>query len=344
MKIGHVIVGSQILVIAEIGNNHLGDIDLAHKHLAAAADAGVDAVKFQMFTPDLLVAETTPVYKHVPDRRFNTQRERFRVMSLSREEYEGLARHARDRGILFMCTAFDQESADFLEPLVPAFKVASGDSSFFPLIDYIVEKGKPLLVSTGLCHQHEVDSLADRLPRDRTLLFHCVGAYPTPDEETCLSLIPFYRDRYRLPVGFSDHTPDHLAALGAVTLGATAVEKHFILNKDLPGGDRVVSLIPEQMKKLVEEIRRLESMIGYAPRALQPSEIYGRRELRRSAYNASAAKKGDILKMKDIVFLRPELKDAYSPKDFPAGSTLRVTCDLEKESPLTPQNTEWIYQ
>jgi len=335
---------NRTLIIAEIGNNHLGKGELAHQHIEAAAEAGVDAVKFQMFQPDRLVTSDMPVYKHVPDRSIKSQRARFEAMSLPIETFASLCRHATEKEMLFLCTPFDEESVDRLYPLVSAYKIASGDATFFPLVDYVKNKGKPMLVSTGLCSQNEVDNLVDRLPKERTILFHCVGAYPTPDQEACLSMIPFYVNRYGLPVGYSDHTPDALAALAAVTLGAVAIEKHFILDRQTPGGDLVVSLTPPEMKGLVQDIRRLEKMLGNSPRTVQPCEIYGRMWLRRSAYNIGLVKEGDILKMQDIVFLRPAVEGAYSPSDLAYDSILCAKGDLLQESPLTPQNTEWINQ
>lgn len=332
MKIGDFSVGTRPYVIAEIGNNHLGDIDLAHRTLDAAIDAGVDAVKFQLFKPDELVAASEPLLKHVPDKTCSTQRERFRRMCLKPEDFTVLAEHARKRNTTFLCTPFDLASADFLDPLVPAFKIASGDATNFQLIDHVVRKGKPVMVSTGCCTQDEVDALVRKLPKDRTLLFHCVGSYPTPDEDVCLSLISYYTQRYGIPVGYSDHTCDLLAPVGAVAAGALAIEKHFILDRSLPGGDRELSLTGLEMAQLVKDARRAFAMVGVTPREVRPSEKYGRLKLRRSPYTRRPVSAGEILNMDDIVFLRPVVEGAYSLDAIVAASRITALRDLPAET------------
>lgn len=331
--------GNNVAVIAEIGNNHLGDVELAHKTLDAAVDAGVDAVKFQLYIPELLITGDQPVLAHVPDNTFATQRERFGSMVLLREEFAALAEHAKERGVMFLCTPFDEESADFLDSIVPAFKLASGDSSHFQLIDHVVAKGKPVLASTGLCNQDEVDQLVDHLPNERSMILHCVGAYPTPDEDASLGLIPYYKQRYSIPVGYSDHTPDTLAPLAAVAMGATVIEKHFILDKSLPGGDRALSLDGAQMRAFVDDVRRLEAMSKGGPRQLLPSEVYGRENLRRSPYVKRAAKAGDRLLAEDIVYLRPELGKAYGVTEVMESRGVVLTEDVGAETVLGPHNS-----
>lgn len=330
----------KVRIIAEIGNNHLGSIELAHKSLDAAIDAGVDAVKFQLFVPELLITAEQPVLSHVPNNTFATQRERFGSMVLDRADFVSLADHAKERGVMFLCTPFDEQSADFLDPLVPVFKLASGDSSHCQLIDHVVRKGKPVLASTGLCDQKEVDAIVERLPGDRSMILHCVGAYPTPDEEASLGLISFYKDRYNIPVGYSDHTPDTMAALAAVAMGAVVIEKHFILDKTLPGGDRDLSLDGVGMAAMVNKIRRLELMLKGGPRHLLPSEVYGRENLRRSPYTKVQAKAGTLLGTDDIVFLRPELPAAFGVAEVLEARGLLLTEDVGPETILGPNNCE----
>jgi N,N'-diacetyllegionaminate synthase len=325
-------------IIAEVGNNHLGDPELAHKTLDAAADAGAHAVKFQLYNPDLLITASEPVLKHVPNNTFDTQRERFRHMVLDHDDFASLAGHAKERGIMYLCTPFDGESADFLDAHVEAFKIASGDTSNFALIEHVTAKGKPMLVSTGLCEQEEVDLLVDRLPHDRSLIFHCIGSYPTPDEDLNLDLIAFYQERYGIPVGFSDHSPDLVAPLSAIAMGATIIEKHFIFDKSLPGGDRDLSLDPAGMKELVDGARRIGVMRGRTPRQVTPSEAYGRGKLRRSAYVNRAIKAGEEFTVGEVTYLRPEEPSAYRPIDVMSAKVLTATCDIAVETPLSPDN------
>lgn len=342
LMLGALRLGSAPYVIAEIGNNHLGDVDLAHRTLDAAADAGVSAVKFQMIDPEKIVIGTEPLLQHVPDRETRTQRERFQKMSLRGEHFAALAEHARRRSVAFMCTPFDEASADYLEDLVRVYKVASGDVSNLRLLDHIAAKGKPMLVSTGMCTQDEIDALVKRLPADRLLLFHCIGAYPTPDAEVNMAIVPFLRQRYGLPIGFSDHTPDLLAPALAVGLGAVAIEKHFILDRSLPGGDRALSLVPEEMTELVKNLRRVVAMIGDSPRRLYDCEQYGRRKLRRSPYTSRAARAGETLDLNSIVFLRPCDERAFSVAEVMAATHVELLADFGPEELLTPANARLV--
>lgn len=265
-------------------------------------------------------------------------------MCLGKDDFIKLSRAAEDLNVDFLCTPFDIPSADFLNPLVSAFKIASGDTSNFTLIDYVANFQKTLIVSSGLCEQNEVDDLVARLPKERSSLLHCIGSYPTPDDQVNLALIPFYQQRYNVGVGYSDHTKDNLACLAAAALGATILEKHFILDRSLPGGDRDLSATPQEMKSLVDEVRRLQNMRGSSPRRLMPAEIYGRTNLRRSPYALRAAKAGETLVADDIVYLRPEIKEAWPlPKVMSAGQLI-LTQDVEEETLLTPENSKLLME
>jgi len=327
-------IGSRPYLIAEIGNNHLGDVELAHKTLDAAIDAGVDAVKFQMFNPRELVSASEPLLKHIADQTYRTQRERFQKMVLAPEVFAQLAAHAKDRKVDFLCTPFDLESAEFLDDLVPAFKIASGDVTNSQLVATLIGKGKPIMISTGLCTQAEVDDLVAKLPKDRTILFHCISSYPTPDEDACLSLIPFYKAKYGIPIGYSDHTCDLLAPVASVALGAVVVEKHFILDRALPGGDRQLSLVGSEMAQLVKDIRRMHAMIGDTPRTVRPSEQYGRARLRRSPYTRRPVRAGEILSVEDIAFMRPAIESAYSIEQIVSAGIITAIVDQPADSPV----------
>jgi len=337
IKIGDFDVGSRPYIIAEIGNNHLGDIDLAHKTLDAAANSGVNAVKFQMFNADELVSETEPLLNHVKDPEVATQRQRFKKMELTREEFTRLYEHAKAREVDFLCTPFGLESAEFLDALVPAFKIASGDVTNTLLINDLISRGKPILISTGLCTQSEVDLLVSKLPSNRTVLLHCISSYPTPDEDVCLSLIPYYIDRYALPIGFSDHTSDLIAPIASVALGSVVIEKHFILDRALPGGDRHLSLVESEMTQLVKDCHRMHEMIGDTPRSIRPTEEYGRVKLRRSPYTKRDVKANELLDPRDIVFMRPSESTAFAIDDILSAESVRATSDIPAGTPISPE-------
>lgn len=340
MKIEDFEIGTRTFIIAEIGNNHLGDPALAYRSVEAAAQSGVDAVKFQLFNPDLLVSTDEPVLKHVPENKHSTQRERFKSMVLSSEIFEDLARKARALGLIFLCTPFDIESVDFLDQLVPAFKIASGDADNVPLIKHVISKGKPVMISTGMCNQEEVDYLVSLLPEERSILLHCIGSYPAPDEQVCLSLIPFYKERYKIPVGYSDHTIDTLVPLAAVAMGAVVIEKHFILNRSIPGGDRNLSLAPDEMGNLVKDIRRVETIQGTPLRTVQGCEMYGRHTLRRNAYTRRTFLAGERLTIQDVIWLRPATDKGVTFKDFDGSGTFIVQDKIFSEQPLTTENVK----
>lgn len=340
MKIGDFEIGLRTFVIAEIGNNHLGGSESAHEMLAAAADSGADAVKFQLYTPELLVTSDMPVLAHVPKSDATTQRERFSKMRLPDAAYRDLANHAARLGIVFLTTPFDRESVDLLDPFLEAYKIASGEANNFELIDYIIAKNKPILLSTGMCNEAEVDALVERLPADRSAILHCIGSYPTPDEQASLAVVGRMRQRYALPVGYSDHTMDTLAPIIAVALGATVIEKHFLIDPDSPAGDRALSITPSQMRRMVEDIRRVESMLGDGIRALQPCEEYASKALRKCLYASRGFQEGDVIDGGNTTLLRPAIDGSRAP--HLQVRQLRATQAIGEGEALTEANTELI--
>jgi sialic acid synthase SpsE len=340
MRIGDFEIGSRTFIIAEIGNNHLGRVESAHEMLDAAADSGVDAVKFQLYTPELLVTADMPVLAHVPKSEATTQRERFSKMRLPDAAYQELANHAVERGVVFLTTPFDRESVDLLDPFLQAYKIASGEANNFGLIDYIKAKNKPILLSTGMCSEAEVDALVERLPADRSAILHCIGSYPTPDDQASLAVIGRMRQRYGLPIGYSDHTVDTLAPIVAVAMGATVIEKHFLIDPDSPAGDRALSITPKQMSRMVEDIRRIESMLGDSIRALQPCEEYGSRALRKCLYASTGIQAGDMISQENTILLRPMVDGAREPAL--QDRQLRATGSIGEGEALTESNTETV--
>jgi sialic acid synthase SpsE len=304
VKIGDMEIGERTLIIAEVGSNHCGDPDLARRTLLAAAESGADAVKFQMYDPDTLVDPTMPVLRYIAQTH-KTQRERFRSLALPRETFLELADLARRAGVLFLVTPFDERAVDFLDPLVPAFKIASGDLTHVRLLDRVAGTGKPVLLSTGFATVDEIDWAATRIPRERLCLLHCVGAYPTPDEEVSLDTIRFLRERYGVPVGWSDHCRGSVAAVAAVGLGAQVVEKHFLLSRDLPAADVELSADPAEFRAMTEAIRRVERMRGRAERRPSRSEAYFRETLRRAVYAHRDIQAGEPVTAEMLIALRP---------------------------------------
>jgi len=297
LKIGNFGVGSLPFIVAEVGSNHCGSMKIAHEHITEAKKAGVHAVKFQLFTPEKIITPDAEILGHTGS-KYKHQIDRFREVALSYANMMELSYHAKEEGLEFLCTPFDHEAVDFLDGIVSAFKIASGDANYYPLINDIVSRGKPVIASTGMCTQAEVDQLVALLPPEMSVLMHCIGSYPTSPADVNLRLIPFYKDRYKIPVGFSDHTASEVIPVMAICAGAVIIEKHFITDMSLPAGDKKLSLLPDQMARMIETINDLIiHIMGYGgPREVYPCEEKTRQSLRRAGY----------INSNEIKFLRPE--------------------------------------
>lgn len=336
VRIGHFEVGERTLIIAEVGSNHCGDAEIARRSLVAAAECGADMVKFQLYHPEQLVEPDAPVLSYIAQTH-RSQRERFRSLSLPRDLFLELAGLAREKGVQFLVTPFDEQAVEFLDPLVPAFKVASGDLTNIRLLKHIAATGKPMIVSTGFATLQEIDWLVGQMPRRQLCLLHCVGAYPTPLEQVHLAAIPFLAERYGVPVGFSDHTVGPLAALGAVAAGACVIEKHFMLSKDLQAADRVLSLDPEEFRWMVDGIRKIERMKGESGKSVQPAEQYFRTQLRRSVYAARDLQAGESLRPEDVIPLRPYVAGAWPVERIEELVGRQLARPVGKERPIAPE-------
>lgn len=300
MRINDVDTDKNVFVIAEIGNNHEGDFTLAQEMIGRAADAGVDAVKFQTFVPESYVSCSDP-----------ERLERLRKFELAKTDIEVLSKQASECGLLLFSTPFDIESAHFLNSFQPIFKVASGDNNFFPLIDVVASFEKPTLISTGLANLDLLDKLyrkweqkADKL---NLAFLHCVASYPVPNEQANLGAIATLKRRYPdLTIGYSDHTLGIDAAIYAVAVGAKIIEKHFTIDKKYSDfRDHELSAEPSEMKTLVEKVRKLETLLGSGDKKPQPCEVSLEAAMRRSIAVVRDIPKGTILGFDDLTWVRP---------------------------------------
>jgi sialic acid synthase SpsE len=300
MKIGSVDTRDRVLIVAEVGNNHEGDFARARTMIQEAARAGADVVKFQTIVPERLVSADQS------DRLAQLQR-----FQLARAEFEALAAEARAAGIMFLSTPFDVESVAWLDPLVPAFKVASGDNDFYPLLDRVAATGKPVMVSLGFGGAARAAQLVDYfrgawkrrgMSEPGLALLHCVAAYPTPDEHANLGAI---RDLLTLgvTVGYSDHTLGIKAGELAVAAGARIVEKHFTLDKTRTSfRDHQLSADPADLRALVSAIRRAELML--ATPVAGPADA-GNMAARRSIAASRNLPAGTVIGLADLTWVRP---------------------------------------
>ena len=303
MRIAGFDTDERVLVVAEIGNNHEGDVGVARELVEAAADAGADAVKFQTFRVDAFVSPSDA-----------ERYERMSRFQLAPEEFGELAELAHARSLLFLSTALDLESVDVLAPVVDAYKVASGDIDFLPLLERVAAVGKPVVLSTGQSELPEIER-AVRVLGGGVGVLQCVSSYPAPEAEVNLRAIATLAAR--LPdctVGFSDHTVGLEAAPLAVACGARIVEKHATLDKAYSSfRDHALSADPGELRELVVRIRGAEDMLGTAEKAVQPSERDARTALRRSIAAARALPAGHVLETADLIWTRPA--DGMRPGD-----------------------------
>ena len=314
---------NKIYIIAEIGGNHNGDYSKAKEMVHATAEAGADAVKFQVYIPEKLCHSSQKPLPILKD-RYKSQQERFRELVFSRSQYYELKQLADQVGIDFVATPFDRESADMLEPLVPFYKVASGDIDNLPLLNHLISKKKTILVSAGMSTMDEIDRLYDLIDHRHLAILHCISLYPTPADKLNLSTILTLKEKYPdITIGYSDHHIGIHACLYATVLGAQIIEKHFTFDKTIPYGDHVLSADYEDLKCMVKEIRQIERMMG--DRLLQRSneEMEKRIFFRRGVYAAREIRPGEHITVNDIILLRPPTEIKADEVDQVLGKTAK---------------------
>lgn len=309
--------------------NHNGDPALARGLVDAAADAGADVVKFQSFRSERLVRHDAPKarYQQETTSASEGQFEMLRRLELSEEAHAALVNHARERGIEFLSTPFDETSVDLLERLgVRRFKIASGEITNLPLLRHIGSQRKPVILSTGMSTLDEIgaalEAVRDAGASDVTLL-HCVSDYPTRPEDVNLRVMISLQERFGVAVGFSDHTQGIAVAIAAVALGARVIEKHLTLDRSLPGPDHRASLEPREFAQLVRCIREAEVSIGDGYKRLTVEEQSTRRVARRSLVAAVDLSAGTVLEPRHVTAKRPGTGISPMEIDRVLGRTLR---------------------
>ena len=303
--------GSPCFIIAEAGVNHNGDIMLAQEMIDAASEAGADCIKFQTFKAEEFVSEATDIFEYVSQGETvrESQLEMFKRLEIEYSKFEGLFKRAEKKGLIPLSTPADRTGADLLFNLgAGAYKIGSDDLIHTPFLEYVAKKQRPMILSTGMADKKDIDraiKVIRSIGQNDICLLHCTSIYPTPLEEINLRKILTFQKEYNLPVGFSDHSEGILAALGAVALGASVIEKHFTLDKNLSGPDHHFSMDPDELCQLVKNTRGLELSIGRAEIAPTPGELQMRKIARRSIVAASNLKEGHVLTIDDLGFQRP---------------------------------------
>lgn len=298
-------------VIAEAGVNHNGSFDLACRLAAAAKDAGADCVKFQTFKSEHLVSRIAQKaeYQKATTGNADSQLEMLRALELSEDEFVRLKAYCEDIGITFLSTPFDLESLAFLDELgVPFWKIPSGEVTNLPYLLAIANTKKPVVMSTGMCELEEIRAAVEVLRANGTpaiKLLHCNTEYPTPFEDVNLRAMDTLRREFGVEVGYSDHTKGIEVPIAAVAMGATVIEKHFTLDKNMKGPDHKASLEPQELAAMVRAIRNIEQAIGSGEKTASPSELKNRPIARKSIVAKRPIKVGELLCEENLTVKRP---------------------------------------
>jgi len=304
----------KVLIIAEAGVNHNGDIQLAKKLIDAAADAGVDYVKFQTFNSKQLVsrnAQKATYQKENTNNSTESQLAMLQKLELSKEMHLELIEYCNTKKIQFLSTAFDLDSIDFLNQLnIDLFKVPSGEITNLPYLRKIGGLGKPIIISTGMADLHEIEDayeviIASGTKTNDITILHCNTQYPTPMEDVNLLAMNTIAEHLDVAIGYSDHTLGIEIPIAAVALGATVIEKHFTLDKTMEGPDHKASLEPAELKAMVSAIRNIERALGHGRKEPSNSEKKNKEIARKSIIAKSSIKKGDFFNENNITIKRP---------------------------------------
>jgi len=300
-------------IIAEAGVNHEGSIERAKQMIEEVAKAGGDAIKFQAYKAETLASKYSPAYWDTTKEPTESQYELFKKYDkFWKNEFEELADYARAYKVDFIATPFDTESADFLEPLVPAYKIASADITNKPFLKYIAKKGKPIILSTGASTISEIWKAIEWIKEegnDQIVLLHCILNYPTKYEDANLGAIVKMREVFSdYIVGYSDHTlPDHVDEVltTAWLLGAQVIEKHYTWNKDLPGNDHYHAMDYHDLKRIIDKMKFIKRITGNFEKHYLKSEEISRKYARRSLVAKRHIPKGKVIEEEDITWKRP---------------------------------------
>lgn len=302
------------LIIAEAGVNHNGDLNLAKKLIDVAAEAGADYVKFQTFKAEKLVsksAQKAEYQKKNMDSSDNSQFEMLKKLELSKEDHLKLIAYCNQVQIKFLSTPFDEESSVMLNDLgIDLFKIPSGEITNLPFLQKLGSYNKPIIISTGMSCMGEIEAALNILieagtPKDKITVLHCNTEYPTPMTDVNLNAMLSIRDGLHVKVGYSDHTEGIEVPIAAVAMGACVIEKHFTLDKTMPGPDHKASLEPEELKAMIKSIRNVEKAFGDGVKSPSMSERKNISIVRKSIHLNTTLKSGDKITIEHLIMKRP---------------------------------------
>lgn len=345
IKIGGSVIGEgkTCFIIAEAGVNHNGKIDLAKKLIDVAKASKADAVKFQAFRTEEIMIKEAPKAEYQKETTGEaTQYEMIKRLELTEKEFKELAGYAYQKGIIFLSTPFDEKSADLLEELnVPAFKIGSGDLTNLPLLEYIAKKGKPMIVSTGMSTLDEVRDAVDTIinvGNNQLMLLHCTSNYPAKIEDCNLKAMQTLREEFNLPVGYSDHTLGITVPVAAVAMGACIIEKHFTIDKNLPGPDHRASLEPNELKEMVRQIKLVEKALGTREKKPVEAELDMKKVARRSIVAKINIPRRTVITREMLAVKRPGT--GLAPKYINEIVGKRAKVDIRRDEIITFDKVE----
>ena len=302
-----------VLVIAEAGVNHNGDLEIAKTLIDVAADAKADIVKFQTFNADQQVTKSASKaeYQKITTNINESQHSMLKNLELSVEMHSELINHCKKRNIEFISTAFDIQSVNLLQSLGQRlFKIPSGEITNLPYLEHIGKIGKPIILSTGMSTLNEIKTALEILQKAGTsksliTVLHCTTSYPVPISDVNLLAMKTIKDEFEVEVGYSDHTLGIEIPIAAVALGASVIEKHFTLDRNLPGPDHQASLEPNELQEMIRTIRNVEQAMGDGIKEVMPSEAENRDIVRKSLVAIKRIKKGEIFTSENLSTKRP---------------------------------------
>jgi N,N'-diacetyllegionaminate synthase len=326
---------TKTFIIAEVGVNHNADLKLAYELVDIAVSSGANAVKFQTAIPELVATSNAPKagYQEVNTNSIESQLEMIKKIHLPLDAYDAIKSYCDKKDIIFFSTAFDLVSLEYIEKLgQPFHKVPSGEITNLPYLRKMGGYGKPIFLSTGMASLGEIEAalevlITSGIKRELITILHCNTQYPTPMKDVNLLAMNSIRDAFGVAVGYSDHTAGIEVSIAAVTLGATVIEKHFTIDRNLPGPDHKASLEPKELANMIKAIRNIEVALGSQVKFPSESEIDNKPVARKSLIAACKIKTGELFTEKNMTVKRPGT--GLSPMLWDDVVGKKATCDFD---------------
>lgn len=329
------------LIIAEAGVNHNGSLTLAKQLIDKAVDAGVDIIKFQTFKSEKLVSKAAKQAEYQQrniGKKDEGQLAMLKKLELSQQDHEELIAYCKEKGIRFFSTAFDMDSIEYLHSLnMGLWKIPSGEITNYPYLRRIAKYHEPVILSTGMCELSDIEAAVKVLlefgaQKEQITILHCNTEYPTPFQDVNLKAMLEIGEKFGVQIGYSDHTKGIEVPVAAVALGATVIEKHFTLDKNMEGPDHKASLEPEELKAMVSAIRNIEQALGSGHKTISESERKNIEIARKSIVAACSIKAGELLTEENLTVKRPG--NGISPMRWNEVIGSVAVKDYDEEEPI----------